>query len=168
MQHAGSSWFAVNTAPGQEYAVERRLKRSGRDVLLPECKVRRRKRRTITIERGPLFLTYLLVRLDLERDEWSLIEAMMGVVRLLKVDGQPFAISDIDMARVRAHARNPLLIEFSDRQRVQVAAGAFEGREGRYISKGSGDSGEDIIRVLMDIMGAQRLVTIPEALVVPA
>jgi hypothetical protein len=57
MEHAtGGAWYAINTSPGQENAVERRLKRSGHDVLLPERKVRRRFRRVTTITKGPALL----------------------------------------------------------------------------------------------------------------
>jgi len=166
MQHAAAAaWYAANTQPGQEYAVARRLKRAGHAVLLPETKVRRRFRRVITVTKGPLFLTYLFVSLDLERIEWSVFESTtIGLARILKIDGSPWPISETDMARVRAHAAKRTLITFDERQPVRVDAGPFAGHEGNYM----GDGADNDIKIMLEILGCARVVTIPEALVVPA
>lgn len=58
-------WYVVNTHPAQEYLAWRCLVKQSYEAWLPECVMRRITRKTVMAHKGPLFPTYLFVRLDL-------------------------------------------------------------------------------------------------------
>lgn len=175
-------WYVVSTTIALgEYKIAKALEEAGFAVWLPECMVRRQLRRRVMTLKGPLFPGYLFAHLDLEsddaeRDEWGFVEGVPGVDRLLRRVGSdmPCALSDAQIAQLRAMAADGgglIVIDdeqvrraFKRDQPVLIEDGAFAGWRGLYV----GIASRERVKILLDVLGAARVVKLPEALVMPA
>jgi transcription antitermination factor NusG len=179
------SWFVLAVGPGMDKRVHDRLRKSSIDVWMPECRIRRRATRRSPMEIGatePVFPGYLLVRLDLERDQWWRLEAVEGAERILRRQGGLVPAS-VPGALIEALQRE---IELSggvlviDKGHMRWRRGANDGR----VKKGdtvrlldgpfSGWVGvceeaepDRRVKILLDIFGGSRAVVVSEALVEP-
>jgi len=176
-----AAWYVVATEPAKEYRVRDQLDREGWSVWLPECvMVRQHKRYAGLVSRlkGPLFPGYLFARLDLSVARWRILEDEdhrdVGVSRVLRLDERPRALPGADIERLRLLVEEDggaLIIKAGRLRRtlalgetLRVIDGPFAGFNGLYQS----DKAKDRINILLDILGAPRVIAVAEAWVEPA
>jgi transcriptional antiterminator RfaH len=176
-----ASWYVVATEPAKEYRVRDRLMLEGWSAWLPECVIVRQHKRHAGLSsrlKGPLFPGYLFTRLDLSVARWRLLEdedhREAGIARLLRHDDRPVPVPDADIERLRllvAEDGGALIIERGRLRKkliagepLRVIAGPFAGFSALY----DGAEARDRINILLDILGATRVVAVAEAQVEPA
>lgn len=170
-------WFVVSTAPAKEYMIANYLERQGWATWLPECVVERKHKRQHghTVQhRGPLFPGYIFVRFDLNLAQWRIIEEADGVDCVLRYIDRPHALDreEVDRLRMLCDADGGAIIikagmprrQFCAGEQVRVTSGAFQGFEAVIDSV----EAKDRINILLDILGATRVIAVPEAQVEPA
>jgi transcriptional antiterminator RfaH len=170
-------WFVVNTQPTWEHRACRNLQRQGFDAWLPLCLIVKQLRRTRMTSKGPLFPTYLFVRIEPATFRgWHAIDETIGVAHVMKINDVPAAV-DYDevqsLRRLAALSRGVIVIdldapaapprEFEKDQRLRVLDGPFAAFEGIYV-EGMGER----IKLLLDLFGRAVPITLSEAQVVPA
>jgi transcriptional antiterminator RfaH len=155
--HSGA-WYCVQSKPKREREVADRLDAQGFGSFLPLVAVRRRG----VVEEAPAFPGYLFVRFSLLADRWRSIYSTLGVRRLFSADEQPIPVPDSAISTLlrlgydRPIAAPDLPEAIAPGSRVRIACGPFAGLDG--VCQWS-----DAARVglLLEIMGARRLVRIP-------
>jgi transcription antitermination factor NusG len=125
-------WFAIQTRPRHERAVERQLAYKGYEVFLPTYRVRRRwSDRTKEIE-CPLFDGYVFCRLDLGR--LQRIVTTPGVISIVGTAREPVAVEEDEIMAVQRLLLVTRSVEpwpfLHVGQRVRIQSGALCGVEG--------------------------------------
>lgn len=174
---ARARWYVVSIEPNAEFRVRDRLSRDGFSPWLPECVVKVRHRRFpgfVEHRPGPLFPGYLFLAADLNDERWARVEETHEVDRLLCWGGRPAAVPDRDMTELRRLVdaeggrivieRGNVRRRFAENDQVRLTGGAYEGWVGLYVAQGP----RDRINILLDMLGAARVVSVEEALVMPA
>lgn len=139
----GRRWYVVYTNIRCEARANMGLKAKGFDTFYPIIRKKQRHARyTVVVER-PLFVRYLFVRFDIERDEWfHPIMTTDGVEDLIRNDTIPVRIADSDLARIisafRAGdfdlTRKRAISEFEEGEIVRIGDGVFSGFNARVVA----------------------------------
>ena len=77
-------WYVIKTKVNQEKRALLNLSRQGFELFCPLTPILRKFKNTIKNILDPLFPSYIFVKLDLEKDNWSKINNTYGVKELLK------------------------------------------------------------------------------------
>ena len=154
-----SYWTVAQLQASRTALALRMLTQEGFPVYAPQIRERRviRGRRTEVI--AALFPGYCFVSIALQ---WHAARWCPGVVRLVMDGLQPAKISD-DIIRDICSRERHGVIELPWRRlrqgdRVRILAGPFRG----HLAICAGMSGRERVAVLLQILGAQQRVTIPE------
>lgn len=172
-------WYAVQTKPRKEAAVEMSLSGAGLTVLLPWVMYERRpegtggqkakrgrprKRPEVAVTRTePLFPGYLFVLLaSSEHERWHLVRRTAGVIRILGVGEEPVPVPDeaIDLILDKSFGSGILVFrngrpaweELEAGARVEITEEPFRGLVG-ILEKPT--SGRRRVRVLLQLMGQE-------------
>jgi transcription antitermination factor NusG len=125
-------WYATYTCANHEKQVAAQLQSRSLEYFLPLYRsVRRWKDRRVTLDL-PLFPGYLFVRLAL-RDRMRVLQ-IPSVVHLVSFSGQPVAVPDDEMDRLRSGLSHSLCAEphpfLTAGRRVSIIRGPLAGCEG--------------------------------------
>jgi len=150
---ASERWFLVHTQPKSECKARLHLGAQGFRSYLPQIQKTIRHARQLKTVQAPLFLRYLFVILDLERDRWLSVRSTVGVSCLFTHrDGRPVPVP---VGIVES------LIERSDRNLTRLDAGLVKGQRVRLLSGPFADfvgtlerlDGAGRVQVLLELMG---------------
>ena len=159
------SWFAVLTKPRSEAIAHDNLRRQGYACLWP------RVRRAL---RGPdgvrervecLFPNYLFLHADPETESLAPVRSTRGALGLVRFGGTPARVPEAVIERIRARidAGDGLVRlaapELAPGTRVRVRQGPLSGIEAVFLA----DSGNERVRLLLDLLGTTREVVLPRA-----
>lgn len=128
-------WFAVHTSAQREKKVAEYLLRAGVEQFLPVYESRRRwKDRVVTIE-TPLFTGYVFVRIPL-LEKLRVLNAP-GVARFVCQNGQPAAIPEEDIAKVKSGMVKGAIPHpyLTVGRRVAITRGPLAGTSGILVRK---------------------------------
>ena len=153
-------WYVVQTQPRKETTALVNLHRQGFRTFLPRLvKTVRHARKTRTVQ-APLFPGYLFTPLDMGRHQWRRINGSFGVASLIMAGEQPKPVPHGVVEGLIALLGEGEAVDWGRRLapggRVRVLTGPFADQLGRLESLD--DAGR--ARVLLEIMGAERLVVI--------
>jgi transcriptional antiterminator RfaH len=159
-------WYLVYAKPRQEDVARSNLERQGFETYLPRIRQARKRlgRRVLLIE--PMFPRYLFIRLDTDTDNWAPIRSTLGVSALVRFGPYPTPVPDDLIALLRAR-EDPQGIQqlpppqFRRGETLHIADGVMSGYEAIFQAR----SGRDRVVVLLDIMGKQTRVELPESAV---
>ena len=164
----GEHWFCVQTLPRKEPTALVNLHRQGFRTFMPRLlKTVRHARKTRTV-RAPLFPGYLFTPLDLDRDQWRRINGSFGVASLVMEGDRPRLVPVGIVESLQALVGDGDLVDLgvclAVGGPVRILAGPFADQLGQL--SGLDDHGR--ARVLLEIMGAERTVTIESRSLVAA
>lgn len=153
-------WYVVQTQPRKETTALVNLRRQGFRTFLPRLvKTVRHARKTRTVQ-APLFPGYLFTPLDTGRHQWRRINGSFGVAALIMAGEQPRPVPHGVVEGLIALLGEGEVVDWGRRLapggEVRVLTGPFADQLGRLESLD--DAGR--ARVLLEIMGAERLVVI--------
>lgn len=165
---AGERWFCVHTLPKKELYAEANLKRQGFRCFVPKViKTVRHARRTKTAL-AALFPRYLFTVIDLDYHQWRSILGTFGVATLIMEDDlrpRPAPVGVVESLIEATGTAGSL--DFRDQlkvgQDVRILTGPFADQMGRLARLD--DHGR--VAVLLEIMGAERLVRTERAALQP-
>lgn len=165
---SGERWFCVQTQPNKESLAIVNLQKQGFATFMPRLlKTVRHARKTRTVK-APLFPRYLFTPLDLDRDQWRRINGSFGVASLImgRDRPRPVPVGLVESLQdlVDENDVGDLGARLAPGGRVRVLIGPFADQLGRLV--GLDDHGRAM--VLLEIMGAERSVTLPSRSVVAA
>ncbi len=158
-------WFAVTTKPRSEGLAFENLQRQGYACLWPRVR---------SALRGPggmrervecLFPNYLFLHADPERESLAPVRSTRGALGLVRFGGQPARVPEgvIERIRARIDADDGLVRletpELAPGDRVRVRQGPLSGVEGIFMA----ESGNQRVRLLLDLLGSTREVLLPRA-----
>ena len=155
-------WYAVHSKPRQESAALTHLLRQSYDAYLPLWVERRRTRSGYQNVMAPLFPGYLFVQLDLGADNAAPIRSTVGCIGLVRFGRRILALPPglIESLKMREQG-GAIGMEppgWTPGQRIHVAEGPFAGLDAIFCAR----SGMERVIVLLEWLGAQRPVEIPE------
>ena len=163
------TWYLVHSRPRQEEIAAENLARQGYRVYLPRLRLPRRRRDRWLDEVEPLFPRYLFAGLKLGDQEFRPMYSTRGVSRVVRFGLHYAAVPPalIDALEAQAgedgtHAFRAPGLKAGDR--VRILAGPFRDVEAVFEC----ERGEDRVRVLLMVLGAEARVTLGASLVVPA
>ena len=151
MKKQTSKWFLVYTKAKEEQRAKTNLENQGFQTFLPMIAfVKMNRSKSTTVE--PMFPRYLFIKLNLEKDNWTLIKSTRGVSHIV-VFGQRFAeIPDRVVAHLKSGAdKNDIFKQTIKRQEFEkgdtliIAQGIFKDKEATFLSKKS----KERVRILL-------------------
>jgi transcription antitermination factor NusG len=148
-------WTVAQTESQREQTAAQHLERGGFEIYLPRIRHRSGK-----IE--PLFPGYLFVQVECR---WQIINATIGVLRLLTSCERPACIGDDVIAEIRSREDRSGFVRLPRRWRpqrgnqVHIACGSFANHPAIY----QGASGKDRERVLLSLLGRMVSIDVPSA-----
>ena len=162
-------WHVAQTLSRAEPLAERHLTRQGFLSFCPRFAKLRRHARRVDQVLTPLFPGYLFVRFDPERDQWRCINGTYGVSRLVgPPGGMPQAMPTNAMEalfdRCAQGLVRQILPAFTPGQQVRLIAGPFADQ---LVTIEALDA-KQRVRVLLDILGQQRPVSVAVGDLAPA
>ncbi len=141
---AKAKWYVVNTNPRCEELVATLLKKEGLEAFLPKIKNHRQKME-------PLFPGYLFIKLDFNHTNWSKINFLQGVRKLISFGGRPISVPEKIINLIgygvakRGYAMEKLNLCPGDR--VRFNKGHLAGLEGKFTGE---VSGKERVKVLLE------------------
>jgi len=162
----GPRWYAVQCLAHRESAAAAQLGNQNYQVFLPRRrKIRRHARKTETVL-VPFFPGYLFVCLDISRDRWRSVNGTYGVAKLVMQGEYPAAVPAGVIEALQLSSDELSVVEWRPEIRpgdaVRVLAGPFSDVIGQLERL----DGAGRVRVLLEIMGGQVPVVLPEEIVV--
>jgi len=151
MKKQTSKWLLVYTKAKEEQRAKTNLENQGFQTFLPMIAfVKMNRSKATTVE--PMFPRYLFIKLNLEKDNWTLIKSTRGVSHIV-VFGQRFAeIPDRVVAHLKSGAdKNDIFKQAIKRQEFEkgdtliIAQGIFKDKEATFLSKKS----KERVRILL-------------------
>jgi transcriptional antiterminator RfaH len=144
------AWHVVHTKPAQERLALTNLERQGYCCYLPLVTVERIKRNRVGRVCEPLFPRYLFVELSdgVGGENWAPIRSTLGVHQLVRFGGRAATIPNEAIGAMRAREVDTIIPVYEPGETVIVAAGAFTGLSGVYLSR----DGEQRSMVLLEIL----------------
>jgi len=151
MKKQTSKWLLVYTKAKEEQRAKTNLENQGFRTFLPMITfVKMNRSKSTTVE--PMFPRYLFIKLNLEKDNWTLIKSTRGVSHIV-VFGQRFAeIPDRVVAHLKSGAdKNDIFKQAIKRQEFEkgdtliIAQGIFKDKEATFLSKKS----KERVRILL-------------------
>jgi transcription antitermination factor NusG len=157
----GEQWYVVQTLPRKESTALINLEKQNFRTFMPRLlKTVRHARQTRTVK-APLFPGYLFTPLDMNRHQWRRINGSFGVASLIMEGIQPKPVPRGVVESLQDLVGDSDLVDLGPRLAVggpvRVLTGPFADQLGRLI--GLDDHGR--AQVLLEIMGAERAVTLP-------
>ena len=153
-------WYVVYSQPRRESFAAQNLSRQGYENYCPTFDGVVRHARTVRRVRRPLFPRYIFVALDLSKDHWRSILGTYGVTTMLLDGDRPRQAPAGLVAQLkRAELAGSILVE-PDRLKVgddvRFLTGPFAEVVGRLVGLSDGER----VRVLLDVMGAERVIDV--------
>jgi transcriptional antiterminator RfaH len=164
------AWYAVHTKGRQESVAEENLSRQGYVVHLPLLRAPRRSRGRWREAVEPLFPGYLFVELDLALDNPAPIRSTRGVTGLVRFGGHarpmPEGVVEHLVAAAQRADDGAVRCEhlFAAGDRVEIVDGPLAGLRAVFLAP----SGDDRVRLLLDLLGREHSVTLSRHQLVPA
>lgn len=164
----GEQWFVVQTLPRKEATALVNLHKQGFRTFMPRLlKTVRHARQTRTVK-APLFPGYLFTPLAMHRDQWRRINGSFGVASLIMGGDQPKPVPKGVVESLQDLVDDSDLVDLGPRLAiggpVRVLTGPFADQLGRLAALD--DHGR--ATVLLEIMGAERTVTLQSRSLVAA
>ncbi len=163
----GAAWYCAQIQPGRELAAFDDLTHPNSPnkrvwaAYLPHVLERRWSRERDGRERSRIatvlmFPGYIFIKFDVRRDPWPRLYGVRGLRHLIYASpGQPYAISEAQMADIRAKQASEtakleaeIATPFPAGERLKVVAGGWTGIEGVCLW-----SSKDRVRMLMSLFG---------------
>ena len=150
-------WLLAYTKPRQEALAEEHLRRQGFEVLCPQLRVQKLRRRKWTWVEEPLFPRYLFVGAG-EGVSWGPVRRTVGVASLVGFGGQVAPVPEALVETLRSSAAEPQHYRpiYQQGQKVRIVAGPFATLAGVFDMA----EGESRATVLLDLLGRQTRVTV--------
>ena len=149
------TWCLVYTEGRREPLVQLLLAKSKHELYLPRIRERGRK--------GLMFPNYLFVKLI--NNQWYDVRWTPHVLQVIHDRQQSLdsIVTDLRRRERDGYVRLPRAPHLQKGQQVRIIAGSFEGHQGWY----EGQSGNDRVRVLLDLLGRKVPVQLLEKQVIP-
>lgn len=159
-------WYVIHTYSGYENKVKANLEHRIQtmnmaekifDVFIPKQTITDYKGggRRVTQEKR-VFPGYILVRMELDDDSWSVVRNTPGVTGFVGSQAKPVPLSPEEVKRIRSNAeeaeRPKFVTDFTIGQAVKVTSGPLSDFDG-IISEVSPDQGK--MRVMVSIFGRE-------------
>lgn len=161
-------WSVVYTQPHRERRAHAHLQNQGFRSFLPLLRKTVRHARQFRVQLAPLFPRYLFVELMIGRDRWTSIRGTFGVSHLMMDGEQPRAVPAgvVETLLEMSDATGLMTLDASLKpgQPVRITTGPFAGLVGKLASLD--DDGR--VRVLLDVLGTDVLVSAARVGLVPA
>ena len=156
-------WYTVQSKPRQERVALANLLRQDYAAYLPHCTQRKLTRGRYQSLTAPLFPGYVFVELDPGQDNTAPIHSTIGCTGLVRFGTRMPALPAgfIERLRELEQREGALRIaepEWAPGQRLSVTEGPFAGLNAIFKTR----SGAERVIVLLEWLGAQRPVELPE------
>ena len=159
-------WYVVRTRAQREFQASRQLANQNFRVFVPWHWKNRRHARRVEMVAAPLFPRYIFTILDRTRDRWRSINGTLGVDRLLMTAAEPQPVPQgfVEGLIFATSPEGNVQFQLKQGQTIKILAGPFANMVGEL--EKLDDNGR--VRVLLEIMGANVRVALPQALVTPS
>lgn len=158
-------WYAVYCHSGGEWEAARQLRNQGFRVLLPWSKQTRKLRHALEEKNVPLFPAYLFVNMNIATDRWRSVNGTRGVKTLLMTNAQtplPLPVGVIEhlerQCAVGGFIEKDGMAQasYEPGSPIEIIAGPLSGTIGTCVESTSG-----VIKVLIDILGRETVISLP-------
>ena len=151
-------WLLAYTKPRQEVLAEEHLRRQGFEVLCPQLRVQKLRRRKWTWVEEPLFPRYLFVGAT-DEQSWAPVRSTVGVTSLVRFGGVYAAVPRVlieTLLEAAAELPQSQRAVFQQGQKVRIVAGQFASLEAVFEMV----DGADRATVLLNLLGRQSRVRV--------
>ncbi len=161
-------WYAIQTKPNKERAVQAALDQAGFEIYCPRVRRPLRRGDHRSWRDAALFPGYLFARFEFDLD-YSRLRWQPGLVRVVMSGATPLAVTEETLASVRQIEKEGLRqllrpVRWKAGSRVRVVQGPFTGFEGKVsMTFRSGDR----VRILLELFRRQAALECDPALLQP-
>jgi len=156
------NWYAVSTKFNLEFIALENLQRQNIHTYLPKIYKKTSSRNNFSKNiYSAFFPGYLFVRLNLETVRWQKINSTIGVQKIVSLGLCPISIPNKIIYEIKKNEDENGLIKnietFNKNDNILIETGIFSGTKvifDRYVS------GDNRVRVLMDLMGISTSINI--------
>ena len=161
MKKQTSKWLLVYTKAKEEQRAKTNLENQGFQTFLPMIAfVKMNRSKSTTVE--PMFPRYLFIKLNLEKDNWTLIKSTRGVSHIV-VFGQRFAemphqvIEHLKLGADENHIFRQAITrqEFQKGDKLVIEKGVFKDKEATFLSKKSKERVKILLRFVNHLITAE-------------
>lgn len=162
----GRAWYVACTAPRAEFDVVRELTRLGLDAYTPAARYRTTVRgRKTTVDRA-LFVGYVFVGFDIEREEWfGPIMDTDGVRSILSCQQIPIKLATGEIEKLRRAQAAGVFdfthpgASFAEGAAVRIEEGPFSG----FVARVKSATAKKRVRILLEFLGSPKVIDIDPA-----
>lgn len=150
-------WLLAYTKPRAELLAEEQLLRQGYEVLCPQIRVQKLRRRRWSWLEEPLFPRYVFVGAH-DEQAWAPVRSTLGVTSLVRFGGVFASVSEEIINALRAGADQPNRFRptFVQGQKVRILAGEYAALEAVFDTA----EGDERATVLLELLGRQSRVRV--------
>jgi transcriptional antiterminator RfaH len=165
MSVSSARWYAVYCQSGAEWEAAHQLRNQGFSVFLPWSKKTRKLRHTLEEKNIPLFPSYLFVNMNIATDRWRSVNGTRGVKTLLMSSSQtplPLPVGIIEHLEKQCSVGGFIEVDgaahasYAPGSPIEIIGGPLTGSIGTCV-----ESTSSIIKVLLDILGRDTVVSLP-------
>lgn len=163
----GERWFVVQSQPRKELFAVANLENQNFRTFLPRLKKTvRHARRTQTVY-APLFPRYLFLVLDLDRDRWRSVLGTLGVSQIILDNGRPKPVPIGVVELLGKTVGHDSAVDFSEQIQVGADVRFLNGPLAEQIGRVVRLDEKGRVAVLMELLGAERLVSASASSLLP-
>jgi transcriptional antiterminator RfaH len=149
-------WYVVQTQPNGEARAVAHLEKQGFEVYAPRYLKTTRHARRFGIVKAPLFPRYIFVRIDVNAQQWRVINSTFGVSQLVGHRGIPVAVTPgvVETLRLGQSADGffkllSIAARFRAGDAVRIRSGAFDDCLGIFEAR----TDSERVAILLDLLG---------------
>jgi transcriptional antiterminator RfaH len=160
-------WYLIHTKPAGEREAQRQLQRQDYGTYLPRLLQTVRRRGQPRVQITPLFPRYLFLNLDEGRQSLAPVHSTFGVASVVRFGARFATVPEAIVRQLREREDPQTGLHSLEPPRltpgtpVRVTAGVFAGLEGVF----EREEGAERVVVLLSLLGQERQVRFPAALV---
>ena len=163
MEIENSKWFLVYTKAREEERAQKNLENQGFETFLPMIayeKISQPK----SFSLKPMFPRYLFITINIETDNWHLINSTRGVSHVVLFGNKFAAVPNAVIEFIKTRVNNHSIIKqkvtrqlFQKGDKLFIKKGIFQGKEATFFSK----TGKERVKVLLKLMNELIIAELP-------
>ena len=164
MEIENSKWFLVYTKAREEERAKKNLENQGFETFLPMIAYEKISQPKL-LSLKPMFPRYLFIIINVERDNWHLIQSTRGVCNVVlfgsKFAAVPNAVIEFIKTRVNNHSmakQKAIRQLFQKGDKLIIKKGIMKGKEATFFSK----TGKERVKILLKLMNETVIAELPE------
>ena len=164
MEIENFKWFLVYTKAREEERAKKNLENQGFETFLPMIAYEKISQPKL-LSLKPMFPRYLFIIINVERDNWHLIQSTRGVCNVVLFGSKFAAVPNAVIEFIKTRVNNHSIVKqkvttqlFQKGDKLVIKKGVMKGKEATFFSK----TGKERVNILLKLMNELIMAELPE------